>query len=156
MRSEEVAYTLRQAGSSGSQSHQALMDNEFRRGIQLFNCATFFEAHEVWDDIWRATAGPEKRFLQGLIQIAVAFHHHATGNLIGARSLLERGCRNLSDCPDGFRGIHLSALRRSLADWQVALAMGSSVPPLPQLRPRVCVVRNTFCPGRSPGTRDRR
>ena len=25
----------------------------------------FFEAHEVWEDLWHDTAGPDRRFYQG-------------------------------------------------------------------------------------------
>src|SRR3981081_3156347 len=66
----------------------------YLHALDLFNRACFFDAHEVWEDVWRAAPPEEKKFLQGLIQIAVAFHHHSTGNIIGARSLLERGTRN--------------------------------------------------------------
>jgi len=105
----------------------------YSRGVDLFNRAAFFEAHEVWEDVWRVAAEPEKKFLQGLIQIAVAFHHHAHGNLAGARSLLERSRKNLAGYPDGFCGVRLAPLLQSLAEWQRALAEGRPVPPLPQL-----------------------
>jgi predicted metal-dependent hydrolase len=106
----------------------------FFEAIQLFNCASFFEAHEAWEDVWRATSGAEKKFLQGLIQIAVAFHHHSTGNLAGARSLLRRGCINLDGYPQGFAGIRLASFRESVTEWQRALAEGAPVPALPKLQ----------------------
>ena len=112
------------------------MDQEaFLRGIQLFNEAEFFEAHEVLEDVWRAAPATEKRFLQGLIQIAVAFHHHSTGNPLGARSLLVRGTRNLVGSPDDFGGIDISKLRRVLAAWHDAFADGRNEPPLPRMEP---------------------
>lgn len=110
------------------------MDQElYLRAVSLFNNATFFEAHEAWEDVWRPAVEPEKKFLQGLIQVAVAFHHHANGNLAGARSLLERGNRNLTGYPENFGGIRLGALRQSLEQWRRALDEGKPVPPLPQL-----------------------
>lgn len=95
------------------------------RGIQLFNQRHFFDAHEVWEDVWRAAKGPEKKFLQGLIQVAVAFHHHSTGNLVGACSLLDRARKNLVGYPPEFGGIQLGALLVSLAKWRDAVASGS-------------------------------
>jgi predicted metal-dependent hydrolase len=71
--------------------------------------------------------------LQGLIQAAVAFHHHSTGNLVGARSLLGRATKNLRTYPEGFGGIQLGPLLAALADWQTALAEARPVPPLPKL-----------------------
>jgi predicted metal-dependent hydrolase len=105
----------------------------YLRAVVLFNEATFFEAHEAWEDVWRPAVGPEKKFLQGLIQVAVAFHHHSKGNVAGARSLLERGNRNLTGYPEDFGGIRLGELRQSLEQWRHALDEGKPVPPLPRI-----------------------
>ena len=105
----------------------------YKTGIQLFNDRRFFDAHEVLEDVWRATSGPEKNFLQGLVQLAVALHHHSTGNSQGARSLLTKARRNLSGYPEVFGGIRLNALLEAVAAWQSALEQGVAPPPLPRL-----------------------
>ena len=107
--------------------------HRFGEGIKLFNRAEFFEAHEVLEDVWREAPAAEKKFLQGLIQAAVAFHHHSSGNVVGARSLLARARRNLSGTRQQFRGIHLDPLLESLARWQAALEDSQPVPPLPRI-----------------------
>jgi hypothetical protein len=101
--------------------------------MDLFNRAEFFEAHEELEDAWRASVEPEKRFLQALIQSAVALHHHSQGNLVGARSLLERSFQNLRPFPEVFAGIDLGRLRRDLTAWRLALESGTPLPPLPRL-----------------------
>jgi uncharacterized protein len=106
----------------------------YLRAVDHFNRGEFFDAHEAWEDIWRESSGPEKKFLQGLIQIAVALHHHSTGNLIGAQSLAERGCRNLEGCPEVFGGVRLTPMLESMSRWQAALAEGKSVPPSPKIQ----------------------
>ncbi len=106
----------------------------YLQGIRLFNRTEFFDAHEVLEDVWRAAPHGEKKFLQGLIQVAVALHHHSKGNIAGARSLLARAVRNLSGYPEEFGGIHLAPLRQFLADWQRALADGADVPPVPKIQ----------------------
>src|SRR5579863_2947438 len=93
----------------------------YHRGIRLFNARQFYDAHEVWEDVWRESHGLEKRFLQGLIQAAVAFHHHSTGNVAGACSLMERGSKNLATCPAEFGGIRVDMFLKSLSEWQTAL-----------------------------------
>jgi len=105
----------------------------YQRGIQLFNQRHFFDAHETWEDVWRETHGPEKKFLQGLIQVAVAFHHHSTGNLVGACSLLERARKNLVKYPGEFGGIRVTALCASLEHWRDSLSSGTNVPEFPKL-----------------------
>ena len=109
---------------------------EYRRGIFLFNRGAFFDAHEVWEDVWRETEGLEKKFLQALIQVAVALHHYSTGNVAGARSVLERGCRNLRECPEEFGQINLAAFLDALGKWQVLLASGSEEPEIPKMEIR--------------------
>ncbi len=104
-----------------------------REGIELFNRAAFFDAHEALEDVWRAAPLAEKKFLQGLIQVAVALHHHGNGNLAGARSVLRRAFRNISLYPEGFGGIHSAGLLHSIAEWQRALDEGLPVPALPRI-----------------------
>jgi predicted metal-dependent hydrolase len=108
---------------------------KYRRGIHLFNHEDFFDAHEVWEDVWREAEGREKTFLQGLIQVAVAFHHHSTGNLVGARSLLGRAGKNLAGYPEEFLGIGVTALLDSMAKWEAAMSAGGSKPAFPRLDP---------------------
>ena len=107
--------------------------DDFARGISLFNHGHFFEAHEVLEDVWRAAPVEQKKFLQGLVQLAVAFHHHSTGNHVGMRSVMERGIRNLGGQPDGFCGIKLAPLMQSLAGWREAMENGQKPPPLPRI-----------------------
>ena len=107
----------------------------YHRGIRLFNAREFYDAHEVWEDVWRESEGMEKRFLQGLIQAAVAFHHHSTGNVDGTCSLLERACKNLAACPEEFGGIRVGALLESLGQWRAALACGRTTPAHPVIGP---------------------
>ena len=100
----------------------------YRLGIRHFNAREFYDAHEVWEDVWRESDGMEKRFLQGLIQAAVALHHHSTGNVVGACSLMERARRNLAGCPEEFGGIRLGELLESLGEWRAALVGGEPAP----------------------------
>jgi predicted metal-dependent hydrolase len=103
------------------------------RGIELFNRAEFFEAHEELEEVWRGSAEPEKKFLQALIQSAVALHHHSQGNLVGAKSILLRSFQNLGPYPKIFAGINVERLREDLTAWRSALEMGSPGPPFPKL-----------------------
>lgn len=50
-----------------------------------------FHAHEVFEDAWKSTDGPERALWKGLAQLAVGVTHAARGNEKGALSLLRRG-----------------------------------------------------------------
>jgi len=93
----------------------------FDHGVALFNSRRFFEAHEAWEEVWLHTERPEKTFLQGLIQVAAAFHHHTRGNLRGMESLLHRGLTKLDGFPASHRGLQIGALRASARVWLTAL-----------------------------------
>ena len=104
-------------------------DQELRRGVELFNRGEFFEAHEVLEDVWRGAPVQQKKFLQGLVQLAVAFHHHSTGNLVGMRSVMQRGMNNLTHHADDSYGVNLAPLIRSLTEWRKAMDNGQTLPP---------------------------
>src|SRR5271167_5169113 len=106
---------------------------QYLRGISLFNSAKFFDAHEALEDIWRAAPPENKKFLQGLVQVAVAFHHYSTGNRVGMRSVLERAIRNLAEPSGSFGQIQLAALLQSLAQWCEALDNDLTLPELPRI-----------------------
>jgi uncharacterized protein len=100
------------AGKFYRESDECAMkeSDQFRRGITLFNARKFFEAHEVWEELWLAELEPEKTFLQGLIQLAAAFHHHGRGNSRGTQSLLAAGLAKLEHFPVDHRGLELAKL----------------------------------------------
>lgn len=62
-------------------------DPRYLAGILFFNAEDFFEAHEVWEDLWHVTPPPRRRFYQALIQAAVAMYHLGNRNLRGAIKL---------------------------------------------------------------------
>ncbi len=62
------------------------MTDLLQAGIIFFNAGRYFEAHEAWEDLWRATRGPLRLFYQGLVQAAVGMHHLGRGNLNGAQA----------------------------------------------------------------------
>jgi hypothetical protein len=66
-------------------------DPRYLAGIVLFNRGDFFEAHEVWESLWMENSGEEKKFVQGLIQAAVALCHFCNGNARGAVKLYKSG-----------------------------------------------------------------
>lgn len=106
----------------------------YKCGIHLFNQREFYDAHEVWEDVWRESSGLEKKFLQGLIQAAVAFHHYSTGNVAGACSLMERARKNLEDCPERSGGIRVVQFSNALVEWRTAILSGGVTPEHPKLQ----------------------
>lgn len=102
---------------------------KFRQGVEQFNTRHFFEAHETWEEIWLGSREPEKTFLQGIIQIAAAFHHYRRGNTQGTRTLLEAGLRRLEKFPAIHNHLALEALRVAARTWADTLTRGDDPGP---------------------------
>ena len=62
----------------------------FLHGLALLNAGEAFDAHEVWEELWLESGGARARFLQGMIQLAVAMHHWQARRWEAARRLLAR------------------------------------------------------------------
>lgn len=80
------------------------------QGIDLFNRRYFFEAHDVWEEIWRSEKGPMRNFFKGLIHLAGGFHHYQNGNFRGSAALLTSGVGYLTPYLPSQMGIHLAAV----------------------------------------------
>ena len=78
-------------------------DPRYLKGIEHFNRHEFFEAHDIWEDLWREMKGDDSRkFFQGLINAAVALHHLRNGNVSGAGRQWAYCCEHL----EPFRPLH--------------------------------------------------
>jgi len=105
-------------------------------GLQCYESGEFFLAHEHWESVWLKCEGPEKTFLQSLIQIAAAFHHLQRKNFRGAASLLRAALRRLDAFTPTYGGIEVEALRVSVQDWIRELNREDPAPrlPIPRIR----------------------
>lgn len=84
----------------------------FREGVAAYQRGAYYEAHERWEELWRAEPdGPRRRFLQGLIQTAAALHKlYSMKSAPGAIRLFERARGHLAGVPDGMGGLSVKGL----------------------------------------------
>ncbi len=97
---------------------------KFQEGLDHFNRGEYFSAHESWEEIWLHAPRREKPFLQGIIQLAAAFHHYQRSNGAGCKSLLAEGLRKLERCSASHGGLALEPLRSSVRWWLAELREG--------------------------------
>jgi hypothetical protein len=90
-------------------------DPRYLAGLLFFNAGDYFEAHEVWEDLWADSHGDERRFVQGLIHAAVGLHHFGNGNLGGAVKLYHSGRAYMRPCPSPFWGLDIDAFWGAMA-----------------------------------------
>ncbi|MCS6864138.1 MAG: DUF309 domain-containing protein [Gemmataceae bacterium] len=109
-------------------------DPRFLEGIERFNQGEYFEAHEVWEDLWQDSPSADRRFYQALIQAAVAIYHHQRGNNTGAQRLLQSGRRYMQPYAPVYHGLAVEAFWEAvaayLAGWGTApqIAITSNIP----------------------------
>ncbi len=102
------------------------MHDALRSGALLFDGGEFFDAHEAWETRWRATDDDEeRRGLQGLIQVAAAFHKlFVMRSPESAQRLLGKGLAKLDATP-WLPGFELAAFRNALRGCEAGLASGT-------------------------------
>ena len=86
----------------------------FFDGLQAYEEKDFFEAHELWEELWSEYYLDDKTFIQGLIQLAVSFVHLGNGNLNGAKSLLNKSADKFSSYSGLHRGINIDQLKQQI------------------------------------------
>src|SRR4051812_49394071 len=86
----------------------------YLEGVELFNRGEYFDAHEVWEDLWRDCPAADRRFYQSLIQAAVALYHWGNGNRAGATRLFGSGRRYMEPYRPTYRGLEVDAFWRQV------------------------------------------
>ncbi|HSR54132.1 MAG TPA: DUF309 domain-containing protein [Acidobacteriota bacterium] len=88
-------------------------------GIDLFNHGYYWEAHEVWEELWQACGrrGVTATFLKGLIALAAAGLKARMGNARGTRTHATRAVDLFQAVADRspeprYMGLHLEDLER--------------------------------------------
>jgi predicted metal-dependent hydrolase len=92
--------------------HELLYPRQYLEGIEHFNTRRYFDAHEVWEEIWLHASDETKLFYQMLIQAAVGLHHYERGNMSGARGMFNNVISKLQQLPATYMSIDLIEFAR--------------------------------------------
>jgi predicted metal-dependent hydrolase len=87
-----------------------------------------FDAHELFEELWRAAVPAERDLYQGLVHVAVATYQDGRGNAVGRTRQLEKAVRRLEPYAPSYEGIDIAGL---LA-WSRASLAAQHCGPLPQ------------------------
>lgn len=131
--------------------------SHFCEGVERFNTLRFWDAHESWEELWLEAETDLDQFLQGLIQLAAAYHHVRRGTLPGGVRLFDAALRRLEAFPpqhcgiDRGEAVRVAALHRMRAAEALAAAstgpvlrddeypklhlLGANGPPMPPTNP---------------------
>ncbi|MCE2929028.1 MAG: DUF309 domain-containing protein [Candidatus Caenarcaniphilales bacterium] len=90
------------------------MDKNKKEFFELFDSGNFYDAHEFLEQHWNQEQDPEeKKYLQALIQIAVARHLLEQKRYVGAQKVIDRAIKNL----EGIYGKHKEIDIKSLVQF---------------------------------------
>jgi uncharacterized protein len=104
-------------------------------GCRRFDAGRFFDAHEVWEDAWRVASGDVRLLLQGLIQVAAAFHKGVVQRRpAGMVRLLDAALPKL-EAGGGLARLGLADVRDELRRWREAAARWAGGEPPPSHAP---------------------
>ncbi|MDY7096081.1 MAG: DUF309 domain-containing protein [Acidobacteriota bacterium] len=113
----------------------------FAAGVRCFNQEEYFDAHELWEEIWRSTTPEPRDLFQGLIQVAVGMYHYRRRQRPApAARVLSRGLRRLEPLAPRSHGLDLASLLASGELWWQWLSAAASPgaaaeePPPPRIR----------------------
>ena len=107
-------------------------DPRFQQAIELFNTQEWYAAHDVFEELWHETVDPERRSLQGILQVAVAQLHLERGNNRGATILFGEALGRLQRPGTPDLGLDLKGLCSCARERLAALQQG--------LDPELCTV----------------
>src|SRR5207249_4563102 len=92
-----------------------------KNAIEMFNREEFFECHDALEEIWLEDFGSDRLFYQGLIQVAVGFHHVTAGKLGAGRTMMSKALEKLAAYPEHHGSIQMEKLRRDVREWKESL-----------------------------------
>ena len=87
---------------------------DIQKGIDLFNDADFFSAHDYFEDLWMNCEFKDRLFYQGMVQISVGSYHLICANYKGALSQFNKGTEKLKKYIPNYLGVNLDKLLREV------------------------------------------
>tara|TARA_Y100001968_G_C18683812_1_gene403660 strand:- start:8 stop:400 length:393 start_codon:yes stop_codon:yes gene_type:complete len=92
------------------QDDSFIFDSRFEIGMKLFNSCQWYKSHDLFEEIWHETDGPERQVIQGILQVAVAQVHLENKNLNGAMILYGEALGRLKRFPLAYLGLDIDNL----------------------------------------------
>lgn len=87
---------------------------DITEGIELFNTAHFFEAHDYFEALWIESSGEERLFYQGMVQMAVGCFHLISGNYKGSLSQFNKGTTKLKNYVPKYYRVNVEKLLKDI------------------------------------------
>jgi len=111
----------------GRDSQVMRFDLRYLQFFDLWNHRQHFECHEVLEDLWLDTNGPQKAFYQALIMACAAFVHLQRRNLDGAVNLLVSAHNHMEQFPPRYMAFPVREFLDLLETWHAKVELMKAV-----------------------------
>ncbi|WP_027255541.1 DUF309 domain-containing protein [Planktothrix agardhii] len=98
----------------------------FWQGVEEFNQQQFYACHDTLEALWMEAPQPEKKFYQGVLQIAVGLYHLSQKNWKGSVILMGEGLAKLDYYYPDYSGIDVEQLMDETSQLLKALQIAGS------------------------------
>ena len=98
----------------------------FWQGVEEFNQQQFYACHDTLEALWMEAPQLEKKFYQGVLQIAVGLYHLSQKNWKGAVILMGEGLAKLDYYYPDYSGIDVEQLMDETSQLLKALQIAGS------------------------------
>jgi hypothetical protein len=82
---------------------------EFWQGVDQFNQRQFYACHDTLEALWMEAAQPEKKFYQGILQVAVGLYHLSNKNWHGTVISIGNGLGHLQMYLPDYAGLDIES-----------------------------------------------
>jgi predicted metal-dependent hydrolase len=106
----------------------------YKHGLALARSGAFFEAHEAFEEAWRACRAEERDFFQGLVHVVVSAYQATRGRPVARERQRVKALTRLAAYAPTYRGLDVAllvaALERAEADPREHLVERDPEPPV--------------------------
>jgi predicted metal-dependent hydrolase len=86
----------------------------YQHGLELARGGRFFEAHEAFEEAWRACGAEERDFFQGLVHVVVSAYQRGRGRPVAEERQRVKALRRLAPYAPAHRGLDVELLLQKL------------------------------------------
>lgn len=112
----------------------SIVSRSYEEGLARARGGAYFEAHEAFEDAWRACEAAERDFFQGLVHVVVSAYQRDRGKPVAQERQRVKALRRLAAFAPAHRGLDVSlllgALERAEADPREHLVERHTQPPV--------------------------
>jgi predicted metal-dependent hydrolase len=90
------------------------VDDAYQHGLRLARAGRFFNAHEAFETAWRACAGEERDFFQGLVHVVVSAYQSGRDRPVAAERQRVKALNRLAAYAPVHRGLDVELLLKRL------------------------------------------